>query len=336
MPWPLPTGRFADVVIVATTSAALVATASDAGLDVVLSRYSMAWSYQEIPARTRMAAGSEMLHAIVFGRLLAHDNIAHLCTAFTPAVSSEALCMQPVYTTELPFRTFKAPCKPNMACLISYQLFCGLKYLHSAGVVHGNLTFDSLRLVDGRLVVADMQHARLADQPGCADAPRVLKYRPAEAILHPLQIHHPAVDVWAAACIMVEMHIARVLFDATNPIDALRRISKLLGPLPAALLDTVRSDQYRDAIVAATQYDGIDVALLGTLSGQPHAGDFARDLLQYAGRPSAALCCEHAYFAEYHDDRFEETADAALSLRLRELLAPRNLPDMVASVFAAL
>lgn len=116
-----------------------------------------------------------------------------------------------------------------------YQILRGLKYLHSARILHrdikpGNLLVNSNCL----LKICDFGLARVEE----ADANRamtqevVTQYYRAPEILMGARHYGPAVDVWSIGCIFGELLGRRILFQAQTPIQQLELITDLLGTPP--------------------------------------------------------------------------------------------------------
>ncbi len=100
-------------------------------------------------------------------------------------------------------------------------LILGLKFLHSAGVIHrdlkpGNLLVNS----DCLLKICDFGLARTEelDKSKCMTQEVVTQYYRAPELL--LGAHHYsyAIDVWSVGCIFAELLGRRILFQASSPL----------------------------------------------------------------------------------------------------------------------
>lgn len=113
-----------------------------------------------------------------------------------------------------------------------YQILRGLKYLHSARILHrdikpGNLLVNSNCL----LKICDFGLARVeeADSSKAMTQEVVTQYYRAPEILMGARHYSSAVDVWSIGCIFGELLGRRILFQAQTPIQQLELITDLLG-----------------------------------------------------------------------------------------------------------
>ncbi|XP_072941030.1 cyclin-dependent kinase 10 [Epargyreus clarus] len=118
----------------------------------------------------------------------------------------------------------------QVKCLM-LQVLKGLKYLHSNFIVHRDLKVSNLLLTDkGCVKIADFGLARWLGAPTRTATPCVvtLWYRAPELLLQsPRQT--PALDMWAAGCILGELLANKPLLPGRTEIEQLELIVDLLG-----------------------------------------------------------------------------------------------------------
>lgn len=184
---------------------------------------------------------------------------------------------------------------------LAKQLFEGLDYLHTRGVLHRDIKAANILVSnEGILKLADFGLARFYAKRHQLDyTNRVITiwYRSPELLLGETQ-YTAAVDVWSAACVMVEIFTRRAIFagDGTE-LSQLEKIYTILGTpnrqewpglvdmawfellRPTAKRKNVFADNYRDKLT-------------------PAAFDLLSSMFQYdpAKRPTAAEALQHAYF----------------------------------------
>lgn len=113
-----------------------------------------------------------------------------------------------------------------------YQILRGLKYLHSARILHRDIKPGNL-LVNSNCVlkICDFGLARVEepDQNKHMTQEVVTQYYRAPEILMGARHYSSAVDVWSVGCIFGELLGRRILFQAQNPVQQLELITELLG-----------------------------------------------------------------------------------------------------------
>ncbi|KAI8749078.1 serine/threonine-protein kinase NLK isoform X1, partial [Biomphalaria glabrata] len=113
-----------------------------------------------------------------------------------------------------------------------YQILRGLKYLHSARVLHRDIKPGNL-LVNSNccLKICDFGLARIMepDESIAMTQEVVTQYYRAPEILMGAVHYSSAVDIWSVGCIFAELLSRRILFQASAPVQQLDRITEVLG-----------------------------------------------------------------------------------------------------------
>ncbi|WKY01848.1 hypothetical protein Q1695_015676 [Nippostrongylus brasiliensis] len=113
-----------------------------------------------------------------------------------------------------------------------YQILRGLKYLHSANILHRDIKPGNL-LVNSNCIlkICDFGLARIWDSRERQNMTHevVTQYYRAPELLMGARRYTGAVDIWSVGCIFAELLARRILFQAQGPIDQLDLIIDLLG-----------------------------------------------------------------------------------------------------------
>ncbi|KAJ2724949.1 mitogen activated protein kinase [Coemansia sp. Benny D115] len=130
-----------------------------------------------------------------------------------------------------------------------YQICRGLKYIHSAGVLHRDLKPGNL-LVNANcsLRICDFGLARgLAETPDgnigfMTEYVATRWYRAPEIMLSFLS-YTKAIDIWSVGCIFAELLGGRPLFKGRDYVDQLNQILNILGTPDDATLSRIGSER---------------------------------------------------------------------------------------------
>ncbi|XP_020584480.1 probable serine/threonine-protein kinase At1g54610 [Phalaenopsis equestris] len=124
--------------------------------------------------------------------------------------------------------------EPQIKCYMQ-QLFQGLQYCHSHGILHRDIKGSNLLIDnDGILKIADFGLATIFN-PGQRQSftSRVvtLWYRPPELLLGATE-YGVAVDLWSSGCILAELLAGKPIMPGRTEVEQLHKIFKLCGSPP--------------------------------------------------------------------------------------------------------
>jgi cyclin-dependent kinase 2 len=188
---------------------------------------------------------------------------------------------------------------PKMIQSYSKQLLQGLDWLHSNGILHRDLKPSNVLIDTDKksLKICDFGLARLiGTSPSTYTAEVVtLWYRAPEVLICSGNYSYP-IDIWAWACIFVEMCAKKPLFTGEDEISLLQEIYRVLGT-PTRIYWPNSEQCLRDLKVEGRHFDKQDFS--PKLPGvNKNAVDLVERVLQYSAieRPTARQALEHSYF----------------------------------------
>ena len=117
---------------------------------------------------------------------------------------------------------------------LAQQFFEALHYLHHRGVLHRDIKGSNILLNnDGQLKIADFGLARFYTKNSKKELDYTnriitLWYRPPEILLG-ATAYGPAVDMWSAACVFIELFTRQPAFPGRTEIDQLDIIYDVMG-----------------------------------------------------------------------------------------------------------
>ena len=177
---------------------------------------------------------------------------------------------------------------------LAKQLFEGLDYLHRRGVLHRDIKAANILISnEGQLKLADFGLARFFAKRRQLDyTNRVITiwYRPPELLLGETQ-YGPAVDIWSAACVLIEIFTKHAIFPGDGgEINQLDKIYNILGTptrsewpglvdmawfellRPAERKANVFAEKYRERLTPAA-FELLQAMFLYDPTKRPTAGD---------------------------------------------------------------
>jgi glycogen synthase kinase 3 beta len=220
---------------------------------------------------------------------------------------------------------------PDLAYLrvYGYQLFAALAYLHRHGVSHRDIKSPNVLVHpdDGTLQLCDFGSAKIL-KPGEISVSYIATraYRAPELLLD-CPSYSPAIDVWAAGCVLCEMYLrGRMLFMGGNNSEMMSAISRILGP---PVPDDFTGFQHKKQWTGASRGSGLAHALPKEVTA-----DFLELMavvLVYSPqkRATAADCMRHPFFRPL----FEPGASLPGGREMPPYLARMRTPEEMEASF---
>lgn len=140
----------------------------------------------------------------------------------------------------------------------TYQILCGLKYIHSADVIHRDLKPGNILVTtQGVLKICDFGLARgvnpkyfkLKSTP-ITNYVATRWYRAPELMLLD-RMYSKSVDMWAVGCILAELFGRRPIFPGKNQLHQLHEIIKVLG---TPTMEVIRKYHWKSQLPPKPQY----------------------------------------------------------------------------------
>jgi len=206
--------------------------------------------------------------------------------------------------------------------LLIYSLLRGLKFIHSAGVIHRDLKPTNIGISQNSdLTILDFGLARVATN-GLQTGYVATRWWRAPEVFINWERYDEKVDIWSVGCIMAELILLKPLFAGTDHIDQLTKIFDIVGTPDLATLDEVCEPYARDYIHKLTAKPKQDYRKLfgykmepgsrTPVSGVSPQGIALLDRLlsfDHRIRPTAEEALADPYFENLHDPMEEPSAE---------------------------
>lgn len=191
--------------------------------------------------------------------------------------------------------------------LFSYQMFAGLKYLHSNGITHRDLKPQNM-LVDpdsGELKICDLGSAKMLKPNEQSVSYIASRYYRAPELIFDCIYYTTAIDIWAAGCCVAEMLMAGMpIFAGSSSIGQLHEIVKVIGRPTDEDMDSFQHGKSNSEIPEIEPTKLEDILPRHTPSD---ILDLLKSIFVYnpSQRPTAAECLKHPCFDEIFDPELE-------------------------------
>ena len=195
-----------------------------------------------------------------------------------------------------------------------YQILCGLKYIHSANVLHRDLKPGNLLVnADCELKIADFGLARgfsidPEENAGYMTEYVATRWYRAPEIMLSFQSYTKAIDVWSVGCILAELLGGRPFFKGRDYVDQLNQILHYLGTPAEETLSRIGSPRAQEYVRNLPYMPKIPFSRLFP-NANPDALDLLERMLAFdpAQRISVEEALEHRYLHIWHDASDEPT-----------------------------
>ncbi|KAH9074730.1 kinase-like domain-containing protein [Lactarius deliciosus] len=181
----------------------------------------------------------------------------------------------------------------------TYQILRGMKYIHSASVVHrdlkpGNLLVNS----DCELKICDFGLSRGFDSTPEEGTSQMTEYVATRWYPHLSTL----VDVWSIGCILAELLLGRPLFKGKDYVDQLNKILEVLGTPSNDILRRVASERAQAYVRSLPVRRKVSFKKL-IPQADPQALDLLEKMLSFdpTSRVTVTQALAHPWLAAYHD-----------------------------------
>ncbi|KAK9457453.1 kinase-like domain-containing protein [Dipodascopsis uninucleata] len=189
-----------------------------------------------------------------------------------------------------------------------YQILCGLKYIHSANVLHRDLKPGNLLVnADCELKICDFGLARgfsvdPAENAGFLTEYVATRWYRAPEIMLSFQSYSTAIDVWSVGCILAELLGGKPFFKGNDYVDQLYKILHYLGTPKEETLRRISSNRAQEYVRSMPYMPKVPFSKLFP-NANPEALDLLEKMLAFdpAERITVQEALEHPYLKVWHD-----------------------------------
>uniref|UniRef100_A0A665V4V1 mitogen-activated protein kinase n=1 Tax=Echeneis naucrates TaxID=173247 RepID=A0A665V4V1_ECHNA len=225
-----------------------------------------------------------------------HENVIGLLDVFTADLSLDGFrtfyLVMPYMGTDLGKLMKMQRLSEEKIQYLVYQMLKGLKYIHSAGIIHRILDFGLARQADSEMTGYVVTRW----------------YRAPEVILSWMH-YTQTVDIWSAGCIMAEMLQGKPLFKGSDHLDQLTEIMKITGTPSQEFISKLDSEDAKRYIKGLPKVEKKDLQKVFS-TANPQAVSVLEHmlLLDPESRVTATEALTLPYFTEFREPEEETEA----------------------------
>lgn len=217
-----------------------------------------------------------------------------------------------------------------------YQILCGLKYIHSANVLHRDLKPGNLLVnADCELKICDFGLARgysdiAEENAGFMTEYVATRWYRAPEIMLSFHSYSKAIDLWSVGCILAELLGGHPFFKGRDYVDQLNQILHVLGTPDEVTLQRIGSARAQEYVRNLPYKAPIPFSSLF-----PRANPLALDLLSKlltfdpAHRLDVNAALAHPYLQVWHDPNEEPTCPALFDFSFEAVDSIEDMKHMI-------
>mmetsp|Transcript_44397 Transcript_44397/g.120970 ORF Transcript_44397/g.120970 Transcript_44397/m.120970 type:complete len:436 (+) Transcript_44397:261-1568(+) len=213
-----------------------------------------------------------------------------------------------------------------------YQIFRGLKFIHSASVLHRDLKPSNL-LVNANcdLAICDFGLARGIDAHGDSPLTEYVQTRwyRAPELLCEMTSYDQQIDVWSVGCIFAEMLRRKPFFRGETPQHQLETIVSVIGLPSQDLMEQIPQEAIAKAIYSGAECKPYPFKSYFPHNCSPVALDLLQRMLVFDPRERCTIseALEHEYLADLHRQMEEPLCDGVFDFEFeRQVEAGVDIP----------
>ncbi|RPD64429.1 kinase-like protein [Lentinus tigrinus ALCF2SS1-7] len=291
-------------------------------------------------ALEKVALAKRVLREITLLRHFAHENITGLIDVdCTPDMSEIYIFMEPMEADlHQIIKSGQALTNEHVQYFV-YQILRGMKYIHSASVVHRDLKPGNLLVnADCELKICDFGLSRgfnsaPDENPTLMTEYVATRWYRAPEIMLVYKAYNTAIDVWSIGCIMAELIMGKPLFKGKDYVDQLNKILDVVGTPDNEVVTRIASPKAQAYLRSLPYKKRVPFEKL-IPTADPQAVDLLTKLLVFdpASRITVQQALEHPWLAAYHDVSDEPSCPEVFE-RWRDIEKLETLPEFKEAIW---
>lgn len=260
-------------------------------------------------ATEKVQLAKRALREITLLRHFNHENITGLIDVdCTPDLSEIYIFMEPMEADLHQIIKSGQSLSNEHVQYFVYQILRGMKYIHSASVIHRDLKPGNLLVnADCELKICDFGLSRGFDSrpdegPTMMTEYVATRWYRAPEIMLAFRGYTTAIDVWSIGCIFAELMLGKPLFKGKDYVDQLNKILEVLGTPDDETIGRIGSSKAQAYIRSLPRKKTVPFSKVLPLADH-QAVDLLTKMLSFdpARRITVIEALEHPYLATYHD-----------------------------------